>query len=73
MVIKTPASISFSNLLCGDIFRYNNHYFMRCESVADDYAEEGGYNSVCIENGELEYFKSTEMVEKISGTFVINS
>lgn len=63
----------FSDLKCGDVFETSviGKICMKIESV-EGFAENGYYNAVNLESGELDTFIEDAKIIPVEGEFVVN-
>lgn len=64
---KETEKIDFYELKKGDVFQYNNIFYMVIETVEDSSYD--CYNAVTLNEGELAYFEDTDEIIKIEGYF----
>lgn len=57
-------SVNWTSIECGQCFIFNNELFMKIWEV-------DCYNSVCLNDGTLEFFSDDECVEVVSAYMVV--
>lgn len=66
---KRMKCTEFEDLKVGQIFLYNKEFYMK---TTDSYCENNNYdNSVCLSNGELNFFEDNQQVLPVSAELII--